>query len=48
MGAYFGYQAGDLPVTEEYSDRLVRLPFYNSLSQTEQQQVINTILTFKV
>jgi len=47
MGQYFGYQAGDLPVTEEYSDRLVRLPFYNSMSEAEQQQVINTILTFK-
>ena len=47
MGQFFGYQAGDLPVTEEYSDRLVRLPFYNSLSEAEQQQVINTILTFQ-
>ena len=47
MGTFFGYQAGDLPVTEEYSDRLVRLPFYNSLSEAEQQQVINTILTFQ-
>ena len=47
MGTFFGYQAGDLPVTEEYSDRLVRLPLYNSLSEAEQQQVINTILTFQ-
>jgi len=48
MGQFFGHQAGDLPVTEEYSDRLVRLPFYNSMSEAEQQQVINTILTFQV
>ncbi|MDK2981320.1 MAG: dTDP-4-amino-4,6-dideoxygalactose transaminase [Chloroflexota bacterium] len=47
MGRSFGYQAGDLPVTEEYSDRLVRLPFYNSMTAAEQQQVINTILTFQ-
>ena len=48
MGQFFGYQAGDLPITEEYSDRLVRLPFYNCMSEAEQQQVINTILTFQV
>ncbi len=47
MSRSFGYQAGDLPVTEEYSDRLVRLPFYNSMTEAEQQQVINTILTFQ-
>ena len=46
MGQKFGARAGDCPVTEEISDRLVRLPFYNSLSQTDQDRVIDSILQF--
>lgn len=46
MGARFGGRAGDCPITENISDRLVRLPFYNSLSQTEQDQVIDAIFKF--
>ena len=30
MGQAFGGQAGDCPVTEDVSDRLLRLPFYNT------------------
>jgi dTDP-4-amino-4,6-dideoxygalactose transaminase len=48
MGRIYGYQAGDLPNTETYSDRLVRLPFYNSLSDDEQSMVIQAVLDFKV
>lgn len=39
MGRKWGYQEGDCPVTEDVSDRLVRLPFYNELSPEQQQQV---------
>jgi dTDP-4-amino-4,6-dideoxygalactose transaminase len=46
MGKRFGGRAGDCPVTEEVSDRLVRLPFYNSLSQADQDRVIDTIVQF--
>ena len=46
MGHKFGGRAGDCPVTEEMSDRLVRLPFYNSLSQADQERVIEAILQF--
>ncbi len=43
MGKRFGGALGDCPVTEDVSGRLVRLPFYNSLSESDQQRVIATI-----
>lgn len=46
MGLKFGGKTGDCPVTEDISQRLLRLPFYTSLRQHEQQQVIETILQF--
>ncbi|HEY9680484.1 MAG TPA: dTDP-4-amino-4,6-dideoxygalactose transaminase [Oculatellaceae cyanobacterium] len=48
MGAKFGYKKGDLPVTEEVSDRLLRLPMFPSLSSPEQERIIESILEFKV
>ncbi len=47
MGMKFGYRPGDLPQTEQFSDRLVRLPFYNDLTQKDQDYVIETICAFK-
>jgi dTDP-4-amino-4,6-dideoxygalactose transaminase len=47
MGRRFGGKPGDCPVTERVSDQLLRLPFYNTLSQAEQDQVINAILSYK-
>jgi dTDP-4-amino-4,6-dideoxygalactose transaminase len=47
MGRQFGGQPGDCPVTEDISDRLLRLPFYNSLSDSEQAQVIECINCFQ-
>lgn len=44
MGADYGYKQGDCPVTEDMSDRLLRLPFYNDLSKEDQSFVIDTIL----
>ncbi|MGZ9235790.1 MAG: DegT/DnrJ/EryC1/StrS family aminotransferase, partial [Anaerolineales bacterium] len=46
MGRQFGGEPGDCPVTECISDRLVRLPFNNALSQADQQCVIDAILEF--
>jgi dTDP-4-amino-4,6-dideoxygalactose transaminase len=43
MGVRFGGKAGDCPVTEEVSDRLLRLPFYNNMTEAEQTSVINAI-----
>ena len=46
MGQRFGGKPGDLPVTESISDRLVRLPFHNALTSSEQEQVIDAIREF--
>ena len=46
MGRRFGGKAGDRPITERVSDQLVRLPFHNVLTGTEQEQVIEAILDF--
>lgn len=43
MGRQFGYNPGDLPVTEEYSGRLLRLPFFYELSESDQTRIIETI-----
>jgi dTDP-4-amino-4,6-dideoxygalactose transaminase len=47
MGVRFGGKPGDCPVTERVSDQLVRLPFHNALTKTEQQFVIDAILGFR-
>lgn len=47
MGRSFGGRAGDCPVTERVSDQLVRLPFHNALSPSDQEQVVDAILEFK-
>jgi dTDP-4-amino-4,6-dideoxygalactose transaminase len=46
MGRQFGYQEGDLPITEKLSGCLLRLPFYCSLTEEEQVRVTNQITTF--
>lgn len=43
MGRRFGYRRGDLPVTEQVSDRLIRLPFYCEITEDEQLRVVETI-----
>lgn len=43
MGMRFGYREGELPVTEEISDRLVRLPLYNAMSDDEVAAVIEAV-----
>ena len=47
MGRRLGGQPGDCPVTEDISDRLLRLPFYNDFSESDQAVVIETILSFE-
>jgi dTDP-4-amino-4,6-dideoxygalactose transaminase len=46
MGVKFGGKPGDCPVTEEVSDRLVRLPFYNTLSEDDQARVVEAVEKF--
>jgi len=47
MGQKFGGRRGDCPVVETLSDRLVRLPFYFDLSESEQQRVIDAVRSFQ-
>jgi len=47
MGRRFGGQPGDCPVTEDVSDRLVRLPFHNGLTNSQQELAIEAILDFE-
>jgi dTDP-4-amino-4,6-dideoxygalactose transaminase len=46
MGRRFGGKIGDCPVTEDVSNRLLRLPFYNDLTEADQQEVVDTIRQF--
>lgn len=46
MGRSFGGQVGDCPVAEAASDRLLRLPFYNDLTESDQAQVVATVKEF--
>lgn len=46
MGRQFGGREGDCPVTEDVSDRLLRLPFYNDLAEEDQETVVEAILEF--
>lgn len=47
MGRKMGGVPGMCPVTEDLSARLVRLPFYNTLTQDEQDYVIETVQGFR-
>jgi dTDP-4-amino-4,6-dideoxygalactose transaminase len=46
VGKTHGGLAGSCPVTEDLSDRLLRLPFYNELSETDQARVVQAVLDF--
>jgi len=46
MGRKFGGEPGSCPITEDISDRLVRLPFFTGMGESEQQRVIDTIVSF--
>jgi dTDP-4-amino-4,6-dideoxygalactose transaminase len=46
MGRRLGGKEGDCPVTEAVSDRLLRLPFYNDLSEPDQARVVAAVTKF--
>ncbi len=48
MGLSFGGKKGQCPVTEDISDRLVRLPLHPAMNSNEQDKVIEAIHQFKV
>ncbi len=43
MGRRFGGQIGDCPITEEVSEKLVRLPFYTGLGLDDQERVCRVV-----
>ena len=43
MGEKFGYKAGDLPITEEYAARLLRLPMWADLPEDNTEYIIETV-----
>jgi dTDP-4-amino-4,6-dideoxygalactose transaminase len=46
-GREFGGRDGQCPVTESVSDRLVRLPLFNDLSESDQARVIDAVREFQ-
>jgi dTDP-4-amino-4,6-dideoxygalactose transaminase len=46
MGRRLGGRPGDCPVSEDVSDRLLRLPFYNELDEAAQGEVIDAVQAF--
>lgn len=46
MGHQLGGRKGDCPVAEDLCDRILRLPFYNTLQESDQARVVEAIHTF--
>jgi dTDP-4-amino-4,6-dideoxygalactose transaminase len=46
MGRRLGYRPGDLPVTEELSRRLLRLPCYFGIREEQLQLVVAEVRRF--
>jgi dTDP-4-amino-4,6-dideoxygalactose transaminase len=48
MGVKYSGRTGQCPVTESVCDQLLRLPFYNDLSESEQAEVIEAVCSFGI
>jgi dTDP-4-amino-4,6-dideoxygalactose transaminase len=48
MGAKFEPKPGGYPVTERISERIIRLPFFNNLSEDQQGFIVDNIKFFEV
>ncbi|MFN2126224.1 MAG: DegT/DnrJ/EryC1/StrS family aminotransferase, partial [Anaerolineales bacterium] len=48
MGRSFGGKQGDCPVTEDVSDRLVRLPLHHSLTEADLDRVVSAVTEFEL
>jgi dTDP-4-amino-4,6-dideoxygalactose transaminase len=46
MGGTFGAKPGDCPVSEDISQRLLRLPFYTDLTESDQERVVSAVRRF--
>jgi dTDP-4-amino-4,6-dideoxygalactose transaminase len=47
MGRSFGASPGDCPVSERVNDRLVRLPFFYSLADEDQNEIIAAVSEYQ-
>lgn len=47
MGQKLGGEPGMCPVSENMSDRLLRLPFYNTLTESQQEEIVHVIRRFR-
>jgi len=47
MGKKYGYIEGSLPVTEDISNRLVRLPMYFDLTSKDLEKINQAVINFK-
>jgi dTDP-4-amino-4,6-dideoxygalactose transaminase len=43
MGVQFGGKPGDCPVSEMAGHRLVRLPLFNNLTETDQERIVDAV-----
>ena len=41
-----GYKTGDFPITEQYANEVLSLPFYNGMTEEEQEYVIEALNRF--
>lgn len=46
MGRRLGYRPGDLPVTEDVAERLLRLPYYFELAPDDQARIVAAVRAF--
>jgi dTDP-4-amino-4,6-dideoxygalactose transaminase len=47
MGRKAGGREGDCPVTEQTSEHLLRLPFYNELGTSDQARIVTALFEFR-
>jgi dTDP-4-amino-4,6-dideoxygalactose transaminase len=47
MGKKFGGIIGDCPMTEDISERLLRLPFYTTLAESDLSRILETVIEFR-
>ena len=48
MGQRYGGQPGDCPVTEDISDRLLRLPLFKDLDQPTLEYIVESVMAFQI
>lgn len=48
MGLRFGGRPGECPVSEAAADRVLRLPFHNALTESEQGEVVEAVCAFRL